>query len=102
MNYELLKHNDARRSRIDPAMDARLIDRIYESSFTPEAWPGVLHEMGQIAGTLGASLFVAGKDVFSASLRPSRGRGAEKMMKEGWLWRGAIIARLFAERHPGF
>jgi len=49
--------------RINLAMDAQLVDRIYESCFSPEAWPGVLHEMGQIAGTLGASLFVAGKDI---------------------------------------
>jgi hypothetical protein len=30
-------------------MDPELVDRIYESSFVPELWPGVLDELGQIA-----------------------------------------------------
>ena len=30
-------------------MDPELIDRIYESSFVPELWPGVLDEVAQIA-----------------------------------------------------
>jgi hypothetical protein len=31
------------------SMDPQLIDRIYECSFVPELWPGVLDELGRTA-----------------------------------------------------
>lgn len=40
-------------------MDQRLIDRIYECSFAPEFWPGVLDELAEIAGARGGVLFAA-------------------------------------------
>ncbi len=36
-----------------------LIDRIYESSFVPELWPGVLDELAQLTGSRGGLLFSA-------------------------------------------
>jgi DNA-binding CsgD family transcriptional regulator len=83
-------------------MDAQLVDRIYESCFSPEVWPSVLDEMGRIAGVPGASLFVSRSDALHwvASLEPQA--RVEKMVSEGWLWRGTIMARLFAQRHAGF
>jgi hypothetical protein len=39
-------------------MDPQLIDRIYESSFVPEHWPGVLDELGRTAEATGGSLFI--------------------------------------------
>ena len=30
-------------------MEAGLVDRLYESAFVPELWPGVLGEMAEIA-----------------------------------------------------
>ena len=83
-------------------MDAQLVDRIYESCFSPEAWPGVLDEMGRIAGASGCSLFVSGKDVLHWVASPEPRARAEKMVREGWLWRGTVMARLFAQRHAGF
>ena len=44
-------------------MDAKLIDKIYESCFAPETWPDVLDEIGRIGGTAGASLFVSKDNV---------------------------------------
>jgi hypothetical protein len=83
-------------------MDMQLLDRIYESCFAPETWPDVLDEVGRIADTAGASLFVAKGDVLQwvASAEP-RERAA-KIATEGWLKRGTVIARLFALRHAGF
>ncbi len=83
-------------------MDAQLIDRINESSFSPEAWSGVLDEMGRIAGAPGASLFVSRKDVLHSVASPEPLARAEKIVREGWFWRGTIATRLFAQRHAGF
>jgi hypothetical protein len=39
-------------------MDPELVDRIYESSFVPELWPGVLDKLGRIADGTGGTLFI--------------------------------------------
>jgi len=83
-------------------MDARLIDKIYESCFAPDTWPDVLDEIGRIAGTAGASLIVSKDDVLHWVASPEPRERAERFVKEGWLWRGQIVARLFALRIPGF
>ncbi len=45
-------------------MKEDLIDRIYECSFAPELWAGVMDELGDLAGALGGQLFtVRGKTV---------------------------------------
>ena len=83
-------------------MDARLIDRIYESCFAPETWPDVLDEIGRIADTAGASLFVSKDHVLHCVASPEPRERAERIVKEGWLWRGTVVGRLFAQRYPGF
>jgi hypothetical protein len=83
-------------------MDAQLIDKIYESCFAPEIWPDVLDELGRIADAPGASLFVSRGEVLNWVTSPEPRERAERIVKEGWLWRGTIIARLFAQRHAGF
>jgi DNA-binding CsgD family transcriptional regulator len=83
-------------------MDAQLIDRIYESCFAPETWPDVLDEIGRIAETTGASLFVSKDDVLHWVASPEPRERAERFVKEGLLRRGQLIAKLFALRIPGF
>ena len=83
-------------------MDAQLIDKIYESCFAPETWPDVLDEVGRIADSTGATLIVSKDDVLRWVASPEPRERAEKFVKEGWLWRGQIIAKLFALRIPGF
>jgi DNA-binding CsgD family transcriptional regulator len=83
-------------------MNAQLVDQIYESCFAPEIWPEVLEEMGRIGGSRGASLFVSRKDVLHWVASPEPRARAEQIVKEGWLRRGTIIGRLFAQRHAGF
>jgi DNA-binding CsgD family transcriptional regulator len=82
-------------------MDPQLIDRIYESSFVPELWPDVLHEVGRIAEA-GASLFITDADVTSWTASKIVHEGTAQFVKEGWFWRGQVVARLFAARHAGF
>jgi hypothetical protein len=83
-------------------MDPQLIDRIYESSFVPEHWPGVLDELGRTAEATGGSLFITNAKVqywtASAGIRERAGR----MVNEGWFWRGQFAARALAARHAGF
>jgi DNA-binding CsgD family transcriptional regulator len=83
-------------------MDAQLIDKIYESCFVPEFWPEALDELGRIAEAPGASLFVLKNDTQYCITSPEPSERAHRMIKEGWLRRGRIISRLFAQRHSGF
>src|ERR1700722_8024376 len=83
-------------------MGSQLIDRIYESCFAPEIWPDVLDELGRIADAPGASLFVSKDDVLHWVASPEPWERAAKVVREGWLWRGRIVAKLFALRHAGF
>ncbi len=83
-------------------MDPELVDRIYESSFVPELWPGVLDELGRIAEATGGTLFITKAEVqYLTASHGSRER-AEKLVNEGWFWRGQFVARAFAARHSGF
>jgi DNA-binding CsgD family transcriptional regulator len=82
-------------------MDPELVDRIYECSFVPELWPDVLHEVGRIADA-GASLFITNADVTSWTASKIAHENTAKFVKEGWFWRGQVVARLFAARHAGF
>jgi hypothetical protein len=85
-------------------MDSQLIDRIYECSFAPELWPGVLDELAEIAGARGGVFFAADLDtgslnwVISACLREIFAIYAS----EGWLMRKCPRNRLYESRHAGF
>jgi hypothetical protein len=83
-------------------MDPELVDRIYESSFVPDLWPGVLDELARIAEGTGGTLFISKADVQYWTASPKNRDRAEKMANEGWLWRGHLAARSIAQRHAGF
>jgi DNA-binding CsgD family transcriptional regulator len=80
-------------------MDPELVDRIYESSFVPELWPGVLDEA---ESRRGCSLFITKDDVTFWTASPIVHEATARFVKEGWFWRGKAIARLFGARHAGF
>jgi len=83
-------------------MDTQLIDKIYESCFIPEVWPEALEELGRRAGAPGASLFILKDEAQYCTTSQEPRERAQRMINEGWLRRGRIIPRLFAQRHPGF
>ena len=83
-------------------MNTSLIDKIYESCFAPEFWPEVLEELGRIADAPGASLFVVKNDAAHCLTSAEPRERAQRMIKEGWLRRGRIMSRLFAQHHSGF
>jgi DNA-binding CsgD family transcriptional regulator len=83
-------------------MDPELVDRIYESSFVPELWPGVLDDLAHIAEGTSTTLFATKSDVQYWATSPGTRERAERFVKEGWFWRGQVTARLFAAQHCGF
>ena len=83
-------------------MDTQLIDRIYESSFVPELWPDVLAAFGELAGGNGGSLFIIKGQTQHWTASPENYERAKKVVADGWLWQGNLIARAFAARHAGF
>jgi DNA-binding CsgD family transcriptional regulator len=68
----------------------------------PDFWPEVLDELGRIADAPGASLFMLKNNAQYCITSPEPRQRAQQMIKEGWLGRGQIISRLFAQRHSGF
>ncbi|MGH6813092.1 MAG: helix-turn-helix transcriptional regulator, partial [Methylocella sp.] len=65
-------------------MDPELVDRIYESSFVPELWPGILGALAQIVGAGDGSLMISGAHMPLWTSSPNAVERAEKFMTEGW------------------
>jgi DNA-binding CsgD family transcriptional regulator len=86
------------------AVDPELVDRIYESSFVPELWPGVLDELGRITEGTGGSLFISQNNVQYWTASPENHERMKKFdkVKDDWFRRGQTVARLFSARHAGF
>jgi DNA-binding CsgD family transcriptional regulator len=83
-------------------MDPEFVDRIYESSLVPELWPDVLAELLGIAEAQGGSLFVAKAGLQYWTAAPLNRDRTERLVSEGWYWRGQFAARAYAARHAGF
>ncbi|WP_394760976.1 helix-turn-helix transcriptional regulator [Phenylobacterium sp.] len=83
-------------------MDQGLIDRIYESAFTPESWPAVLDEISGIAGARGGSLLTANDNVLGWTASQSMSEVWEALQAEGLMVCGDRFNRLLALRHNGF
>ena len=83
-------------------MDQDLVDRIYESSFVPELWPGVLDELGRFVEGNGGSLFITKAEVLYWTASPNDFDRSVRYVNEGWLRRGQLTARAIAARHAGF
>jgi DNA-binding CsgD family transcriptional regulator len=83
-------------------MDPELVDRIYEASFVPELWPGVLHDLGRIADGTGGTLFISKSNLQYWTASPENHERAERVASEGWFWRGQFATRGIAARYAGF
>lgn len=83
-------------------MESGLIERIYECSFVPELWPGVLDDLATLIEARGGSLFIFnGDQTYWSASEINRDR-TERAVSEKWLYRGTFAQRLFAGRHAGF
>jgi DNA-binding CsgD family transcriptional regulator len=84
-------------------MDSRLIDRIYERSFVPELWPGVLGELAAIATARAGFLFLSNADIHHFTSSSEVGITALKpLVASGWVARSERFRRFLAARHFGF
>ncbi len=85
-------------------MSLSLIDRIYECSFFPDLWPGVLTEIAQMGRASGGVLFAANPsaDILrwtsSETVRPEM----TDYVADGWLMKGGRLGRTLAAQHAGF
>ncbi len=84
------------------SMDPELIDRIYECSFVPELWPGVLRDLGEIIDAPRGALYVLNRTGTHWTVSPGARVHAQRAVNEGWLGSGQFAARLFGARHAGF
>ena len=62
-----------------------LIDRIYESSFVPELWPGILDALSNIAGARGGVLFAAHSKVLNWTASANLAETFKVYVEDGWL-----------------
>jgi hypothetical protein len=79
-----------------------LIDRIYESSFVPELWPGILDALSDIAGARGGVLFAAHSKVLNWTATANLAETFRAYVEDGWLRRYTRRACLLTHTHPGF
>jgi DNA-binding CsgD family transcriptional regulator len=79
-----------------------LIDRIYESSFVPELWPGILDALSHIAGARGGVLFAAHSKVLNWTASANLAETFKFYVEDGWLRRCTRRACLLTHTHPGF
>jgi DNA-binding CsgD family transcriptional regulator len=83
-------------------MDEQLIDRIYECSFAPDLWPGVLDALARAADARGGYLVVANNDVPRWTASEMLRGNMERLVSGDWLKRGHRLPRLIGARHAGF
>jgi hypothetical protein len=83
-------------------MDPQLIDRIYECSFAPEFWPGVLDELAKIADAPGGHLFTASTKVLNWTASAIFRDTMERFANSDLVTRGQRCTRLCGARHAGF
>lgn len=82
-------------------MHENLVDRIYECSVVPEAWPAVLDDVAQLAGSTGGLLFSARKALnWTASERISDIFAA--YVEDGWFGKCSRRLCLMDQESPSF
>ena len=80
----------------------KLVDDIYEASFIPDLWPGILARLAQISESMGGLLFVQNQH----GVRWTASKEAEPVMldfmAEGWMPKSTRASRTLQLQHAGF
>jgi DNA-binding CsgD family transcriptional regulator len=84
------------------SVKTELIDRIYESSFVPELWPGVLDELAGLTGSRGGLLFSARDRVLKWTSSDNLNDIFRSYVEDGWFPRCPRRVCLFARSMPAF
>jgi hypothetical protein len=77
-----------------------LIDRIYECSFVPELWPGVLDELAQLTESRGGLLFSARDRVLKWTASANLSDIFRSYVEDGWFPRCTRRVCLFGQSQP--
>jgi DNA-binding CsgD family transcriptional regulator len=82
---------------------SRLVDRIYESAFMPDLWPGILAELSQLGGALSGWLYISNGNVvrWAASSKEAR-EDLRPLMESGQFTRLERLNRLLNAKQTGF
>ena len=83
-------------------MKADLIDRIYECSFVPELWPGVLDEVAQVADSSGGLLFAVRDKVLNWTSSSTLNDIFRAYVSDGWFAKCSRRVCLFSQNQPTF
>jgi DNA-binding CsgD family transcriptional regulator len=79
-----------------------LIDRIYECSFVPDLWPGVLDDLAGLADSRGGLLFSARDRVLKWTASANLKDIFRSYVEDGWFSRCPRRVCLFGQSMPGF
>ena len=79
-----------------------LIDRIYECSFVPELWPGVLDELAVLTGANGGLLFAVRDKVLNWTSSSTLNDVFQSYVTDGWFTRCTRRVCLFSKNQPAF
>lgn len=83
-------------------MKAELIDRIYESAFVPELWPGVLDDLAKLANASGGLLFAVRDKVLNWTSSSTLNEVFQSYVNDGWFARCDRRVCLFGRNQPSF
>ncbi|MES2946758.1 MAG: LuxR C-terminal-related transcriptional regulator [Pseudomonadota bacterium] len=83
-------------------MKTELIDRIYECSFVPELWPGVLDELAKLADASGGLLFAVRDRVLNWTSSSTLNEIFSSYVKDGWFTQCTRRVCLFSRNQPTF
>ncbi|MDO8398044.1 MAG: helix-turn-helix transcriptional regulator [Bradyrhizobium sp.] len=83
-------------------MKTELIDRIYECSFVPELWPGVLDELAHLTDSRGGLLFSARDRVLKWTASANLNDIFRSYVEDGWFSRCPRRICLFGKTLPAF
>ena len=85
-------------------MNPELIDRIYECSFAPELWPGVLADLAELAGARGGLLFMgnARAGILNWTASETIHDDVTAYVQEGWIFQGSRLTNVAREGSASF
>ena len=79
-----------------------LIDRIYECSFVPELWPGILDQLATLADARGGLLFAVRDKVLNWTSSATLNDVFRSYVTDGWFARCSRRICLFSQNQPIF
>ena len=83
-------------------MKADLIDRIYECSFVPELWPGVLDELANLTDSSGGLLFAGREKVLNWTSSAVLSDVFKTYVTDGWFAKCSRRICLMTQSQPAF